>query len=293
MLKHDKTNAHAAKASFDHIYDQPDPESYFRELQPLDYRAPQSALPIFQSCIQSLQQLKGRQQLSILDLCCGYGVNAALINYALSLDDLYAYYSNDQRSALPLVQRLAADQDFFASCKASSSHQVVGIDVARNALAYARLTGLMQQSFSVNLESQSQAINDTLARVLLDVDLIIVTGGLSYIGATTFRRLLENIPQQQRPWVICFPLRISDFQKPIAEFNRFGLRTERSDDFFLRQRKFFDEAEHNRVIQHLRKLKLDPTGKETDGYLRADFYLSRPNADVIRVPLKQLMVPYA
>ena len=289
MLKHDKAKAQSAKASFDHIYDCPDPEAYFRELQPLDYHAPQSALPIFQACIQSLQQLRGRRQLSILDLCCGYGINAALINHALSMDDLYAYYTDDERAALPLVQRLVADKDFFTRRKTSSPHQVIGIDVARNALAYARLTGLMQQSFAINLENLTQPMNDALIRALLNVDLIIVTGGLSYIGVTTFRRLLEKIPRQQRPWVTCFPLRISDFQEPISEFIRLGLRTEWPTKLTFRQRKFLDEAERSRVMQHLQKMKLDPTGKEADGYLHAAFYLSRPNADVMRIPFKQLV----
>ena len=133
MLKQDTNAVRSPKASFDHLYDRPDPEAYFRELQPLDYRAPQSALPVFRACIQALQQLRKSQQLTILDLCCGYGLNAALLNHRLDLGDLYRRYTDDQRSALPLVQRLAADQDFFKQRRVAAPHQVIGIDVARNA----------------------------------------------------------------------------------------------------------------------------------------------------------------
>lgn len=112
MLIQDQDTGRSPKAGFDHLYDRSDPGAYFRELQPLDYRAPQSALAIFRACIHALQQLRQQRRLTILDLCCGYGLNAALINHRLSLDDLYSYYTDDRRSALPLVQRLAADQDF-------------------------------------------------------------------------------------------------------------------------------------------------------------------------------------
>ena len=261
----------------------------FRELQPLDYRAPQSALPIFQSCIRALQALRRQQPLTILDLCCGYGTNTALINHQITLDELYAYYTNVKRSALPLVQRLAADQDFFKSLKISLPHHIIGIDVARNALAYARITSLMAHSYAINLEYNAEPINDSLAQVLRSVDLIIVTGGLSYIGAKSFRRLLEKTPKEQRPWVVCLPLRISDFKPLITAFNRFGLRTEQLKSHTLRQRKFYDQAEQSRVITHLRDLQLDPTGKEADGYLHTDVYLSRPSTDVVRMPVQQLL----
>lgn len=288
MLKPEKETLPSAKASFDHIYDRADPESYFRELQPLDYRAPQSALPIFQSCISALQTLRHKQQLTILDLCCGYGTNAALINHQITLDDLYAHYTDDKRSALPLVQRLAADQDYFKSRKTPLPHRIIGIDVARNALAYARVSGLMAHSYAVNLETSTQPINDSLDQALRSVDLIIVTGGLSYIGAMSFRRLLEKTPKQQRPWIVCFPLRISDFKPLITEFGRFGLRTEQPNGHTLCQRKFHDEAERSRVMTHLCDLQLDPTDKEADGYLHTAFYLARPSTDVVRMPVQFL-----
>lgn len=165
----------------------------------------------------------------------------------------------------------------------------MGIDVARNALAYARITGLMAQSFAANLEDRSRPIDGALAQALRGVDLITVTGGLSYIGAVTFSRLLEKMPV--RPWVVCFPLRVSDFRQPIQAFARFGLRTEPLNGSSLRQRKFFDPAEQSRVMTHLNHLKLDPTAKEADGYLHATGYLARPSADVMRLPIKQLIKP--
>jgi SAM-dependent methyltransferase len=290
MLERNPAKPQPAKTNFDHIYNCPDPQSYFQVLRPLDYRAPQSALPIFRVCIQALQQLRGRERLSILDICCGYGVNAALINHQLSMDDLYNHYCASEHVVLPLVQRLIADRDFFERHKITPEHQVVGIDIAQNALAYARLTGLMQQSFAADLERKP--VSDALHDGIDNIDLIIVTGGLSYVGATTFQRLLELYsPRQQRPWIVCLPLRISDFQKPVAAFNRFGLRTEqfKSTELTFRQRRFSDSHEEERVLKKLRELKLDPAGKEAQGYLHGVCYISRPAADVVRSPLNRLI----
>lgn len=289
MLKGNPGNTSQAKTNFDHIYNCADPEPYFQALRPLDYRSPQSALPIFSACIRALQQLREREQLSILDLCCGYGVNAALINHRLGMDDLYDYYDDADRSALPLVQRLIADRDFFDQRKASPEHSVIGVDIAQNALAYARLTGLMQQSYAIDLERKP--VSTPLQEALGDVDLIIVTGGLSYIGATTFQCLLERFPRRQRPWVVCLPLRISDFRKPVEVFSRFGMRAEqiKSAGLTFRQRRFSDPNEEKRVLKQLHELGLNPAGKEAQGYLHGACYLARPSADIVHSPLNRLL----
>lgn len=45
------THEKEGKASFAHVYDEPDPRPYFRELGPLDYRTPAHAEPIFRRLI--------------------------------------------------------------------------------------------------------------------------------------------------------------------------------------------------------------------------------------------------
>jgi len=39
------------------------------------------------------------------------------------------------------------------------------------------------------------------------------------------------------------------------------------------------------VLEQLRELGIDPTGKESEGHLLADFCLSRPHADAVREPM--------
>ncbi len=50
-----------AKANMDHIYDQPDPRAYFRELQKHGYAIPGVAKPIFQKLISRLLDCGGRR----------------------------------------------------------------------------------------------------------------------------------------------------------------------------------------------------------------------------------------
>ena len=75
-----------AKANLDHIYDQPDPRAYFRELKKLRYAIPGAAKPIFQKLISSLQRRRD-DTICVLDLGCSYGVNAALLKHDLSMSE--------------------------------------------------------------------------------------------------------------------------------------------------------------------------------------------------------------
>ena len=43
------------------------------------------------------------------------------------------------------------------------------------------------------------------------------------------------------------------------------------------------------VLEQLRDRGIDPTGKESEGYLLAEFYLSRPARDVAEAPIEGLL----
>ena len=69
-----------AKADMGHIYNEPNPRAYFRELRELDYAIPGVAKPIFQKLIHHLQKNRD-DTVRVLDLGCSYGVNAALLKH--------------------------------------------------------------------------------------------------------------------------------------------------------------------------------------------------------------------
>jgi len=92
-------DANEAKANMDHIYDQPDPRAYFRELRKLSYAIPGVAKPIFQKLISRLRRQRN-DTVHVLDLGCSYGVNAALLKHDLSMPDLYDHWGEDDIAAL-------------------------------------------------------------------------------------------------------------------------------------------------------------------------------------------------
>lgn len=271
-----------AKASFDAVYNLPDPRAYFRVLEPLDYKVPQFAQPVFRRCIRVLRLLRRRDDITVLDLCCGYGVNAALVNHHLTLRDLYRHYGHPEFTALGAAEMFRVDRRFYAGRRRLRPVRMLGIDVADRALAYAEGLGLLDTGFAANLEEEKPP--DPLARLLARVDLVTVTGGLSYIGARTFAHLLDAMPEDRRPWIAFFPLRTTDVGGLIETFRDAGLTTERWRRL-IPQRSFRNASEREQALEQVRAAGFDPAGKEERGYYYAAFHLARPESDAIRVPL--------
>ena len=67
----------------------------------------------------------------MLDLCCSYGINAALLNHDHTLDALYARYCSTELAALSSDELVVADRAFYREHRHSHPVQVVGIDVAK------------------------------------------------------------------------------------------------------------------------------------------------------------------
>jgi hypothetical protein len=104
----------AGKASFDDVYDRPDPRAYFRMLETLDYQIPEHARVPFAFLARRVRDGTGDRRLSVLDLCCSYGVNAALLNCDLTLADLYGRYGAPELDTLSSEELIASDRAFYA-----------------------------------------------------------------------------------------------------------------------------------------------------------------------------------
>src|SRR5260370_26229501 len=86
------------KADFSDIYTQPDPREYYRTLHALDYQVRQQAVPVFRAVLAASRRA-GRTR-TVLDLCCSYGVNSAML---LSREDpsrVAARYADPRLAAL-------------------------------------------------------------------------------------------------------------------------------------------------------------------------------------------------
>ncbi|MFE0378498.1 hypothetical protein ACFW1M_23600 [Streptomyces inhibens] len=274
------------KADFEAIYNCPDPRRYFTTLQPLDYQIPHHGQAVFRAVAETLRRHRSdRPPLHVVDLCCSYGVNAALLNHRLSLTDLYGRYAV-QRPEFPTTRQLMEeDRTFFASRLHAEPFRVTGIDSADRAVDYARTVGLLDHGFAENLELDDPS--PAMRRTLAGADLITVTGGVGYISARTFGRLFDCVSSP--PWVAAFVLREVNYRPVSALLARAGLVTEKLTTRTFRQRRFADGDERRSAFEALAGRGLTVTGKEADGFYHADLYLSRPAADIAALPLVELL----
>lgn len=281
-------DAQTGKVSFDDIYDQPDPRAFFRTLSGFDYQIPEHGREAFALLARTLRDRRDRSSFSVLDLCCSYGINAALLNHDVSLADLFARYASAEVEQLTSEQLVAADREFYAE-RRHDPLPIIGLDAAPNAIDYAVAAGLLTAGSSENLEEDGPS--EELKNHLADVGLITVTGGIGYITEVTFDRLLGSTTVDDPPWIAAFTLRWVDMEPIRAMLKRHGYRLERLRGRTFRQRRFADDREREAALAHLRRLGIDPEGVETDGYHHAELYVARPQAEADAVPVDQLLAP--
>lgn len=276
------------KAHFDHIYDQPDPRSYYRTLCALDYEIPQRALPVMQALVAALpgDPVEDRPP-RVLDVCCSYGINAALLRFDVSLDELHQRYSSDEVDALSPAELAGADDAWFATRRRTQAPRVTGLDVAANAVAYGCRSGLLDDGWVEDLEKADPS--PPLAAELADVDLVTVTGGVGYVTEPTFARLVAGRADRPAPWVASMVLRIYPYDGITETLAEHGLVTEKLDGATFVQRRFADDAERDAALKGVLARGLDPAGLEGDGRFHAELFVSRPADDVARRPLRALL----
>lgn len=273
-----------AKASFDTLYDRPHPGRYFSALRPLEYKIPAYAQPVIEQCVSALAELLGKQRITVLDLCSGYGINGALLKYDVSMDELYKQY--DDRGVQPnLAQRISRDRKFLENRQRTDRDVfVIGQDIALNALNYAQTVGFVDATIKANLERRR--LHDNEARLVSGVDLVTVTGGLSYIGSATFERVLSAV--RQPPWILFFPLQHTPFCEIRDMIGSFGLETEEAPRP-VPQRRFKDERERRVILAESKQDATAPRDWPFGSYLEAKLCLARPAADIRALPLRRLL----
>ncbi len=283
-----ETSAHvrSGKAQFGHVYNQADPRGYFQTLRDFEYQAPAHGKRVFARLVQRRSEHLDREDVVVLDLCCSYGINAALLNHDLTLDMLYARYGSRELAALSTDELVVADRTFYDEHRRSHPVRVVGIDVADQAVSYAHCVGLQWAGSRENLETADPSA--ALARHLTSVDLITVTGGIGYITERTFDRVLEHASAEDGCWVAAFVLRWISYEHIAEVLARYGLVTEQLSGHTFRQRRFADDTERDYVLRELESMGIDPAGKETDGWYHSNFYLSRPVEHNLP-PLRELL----
>ncbi len=276
--------ANDAKTSFDNLYAQADPRSYFSVLGSLDYSIPDLAKPIFRQVAAAFQAVHGRGA-TILDLGSSYGINAALFRYPISVDMIRRRYARREMMALTSDEVRVLDRAYYASWPRVQAERFIAADVSPSAIDYALSVGLVDDAVAHDFE----AVDPTplVAEKLADVDLIISTGAVGYVSEKTFDALMRTTGRT--PWVVSFVLRMFDYEAIASRLERDGLVTEKLRSAAFIQRRFHDEDEAKQVIGILRGRGIDPTGLESEGFLAAELYVSRPREQVAALPLDWLV----
>ncbi len=93
----------------------------------------------------------------------------------------------------------------------------------------------------------------------------------------------------QNPWVASFVLRMYPYTPLEDVLTRRALVTEKLESVTFVQRRFHSEREYLDTLDVLRGRDVDPHGKEAEGLLHAEFFLSRPASERSRMPLESLI----
>ncbi len=273
------------KANFDQIYTREDPREYFRVLHGLDYIIPALARPIFRRLCDTLTELRGRP-INVLDIGCSYGINAALLRSPLSMDRLAHRYADLQAHGVTPSEVAALDRRYFESWPRPTNARLIGLDISKPAISYATRAGILDQGFAEDLETND--LSPQLADALGNVDLVISTGCVGYVTEKTFSRVLGAI-RTSNPWVASFVLRLYPFDAIQDVLARRRLVTDKLESVTFVQRRFHSEREYSDTLGALRAVGVDPRGKEEDGLLHAEFFLSRPDSERSDQPLERLV----
>ncbi|MEW4467538.1 hypothetical protein AB1K62_06890 [Parasphingorhabdus sp. JC815] len=272
------------KADMTHIYNQPDPRHYFRELGKVDYKLPDRAKPVFSPLINYLENRK-EAPVCALDLGCSYGINAALLKHDIDMDDLHKRWTDPQFDSATPEEIIDADRRFFNDLPVTNMATVIGLDSSALAISYGNKTGLLDAGMALDLEEEH--LPDATAKALLPVDLVMSTGCIGYVTETSFAKLMPVITQGRQPWLANFVLRMYPFDPIAQELAKHGYVTEKLDNEQFVQRTFVSREEQEGVLERLAHQGLDPVG-EDGGKLIAEFYLSRPKQDAEK-PLRDLL----
>jgi SAM-dependent methyltransferase len=247
------------KASFDDVYIGPDPRPFFGTLREFDYLLPQLAKPYFAKLIGE------HRATTVLDVGCSYGVNAALYRCDTTMDALYEHYTSEAARRLDRAGLLARDQ----ALPHSRDVRFIGLDNSAPALEYAHAAGFLDETLHADLERHEPT--ERQRAVLDDADLVISTGCVGYVTEKTITR----VAGARRPPMAHFVLRMFSYE-PIAEsLSVLGYDTVGVEGVF-RQRRFASAGEREQILDAVRATGRELHELETEGWLCAQLYLSRP-----------------
>ncbi|MGI9480609.1 MAG: class I SAM-dependent methyltransferase [Hyphomicrobiaceae bacterium] len=277
--------AHDVREEYEQVYAEPDPRAYFRVLHGLDYRIPELARTVFRNIIQAAAEARAERP-KVLDLGCGFGINAALLRYPIDMNRLAHRYRDLDAGDLAPERVMALDRNYFASWPSRIDVDYVGLDLSETTTAYAASVDLLDHAIAGDLENTDLSPSDQQA--IAGTNCLISTGCASYAGTTTFEKLFDAIGASP-PWLALFVLRTESVDA-VREFliDR-GLLVEKLEGVTFVQRRYHSAGEWTQALLALETRGIETEGKEADGLMHAELFVARPPEEAEAYPLEQIV----
>lgn len=259
------------KKDFSDIYTRKQPTPYLEEMKNLEYRIPDQTKPLYKHLAERVVNYK-KKSVKILDLGSSYGINSALLNHELIMSELDSFFLKDNPS--PSIK---STQDFFDDLPNNNSNlEFYLVDTSAQALDFAENAGLCNDSFCVNLEKE--IVPSRLQQAMQDIDLIISTGCVGYIGEKSFSKIFSQIENDKGPLpIFAFTvLRIFNTINIESVFKENNFELIKTKIGPLKQRRFYDKVEMNDTLDLLKHKNIETKNLEENGYYFADFYVGGP-----------------
>ena len=270
--------AKTAKTQFSHVYDCIDCRPYYCALQSLNYQLPDHVSSLVRQSLSELQRQCCLRRCVVLDVASGYGALSARLRHDISMESLLSRYLDPDIRQLTPEELVESDREWFCKHRASMEWpHVIGLDTSIPALEYGKSVGLYDAVFSEDLESFQPT--PELSAAVSQVDLIMESGGIGYIGPNTFERLLACCTEP-KPWVIMAPTRVSNATPVLNCLRNHGYSISSPSDSPVKHRLFSDSTELDKAVAEIGAKGLNPESYESSGYYFADLYIAKPMESV-------------
>jgi hypothetical protein len=237
------------------VYASPEPTAAFERLARLDERGPAYSATLIRYVLEAL----GNPDSVVIDLGSSYGVNAALVNHAVTLPGLYAHYRRDGNATVQW--RIEDDRRFFTASRRSDAVPVVGIDVSSAAVNYGVSVGLLTAGIASDLEQDRQ--DQDVSFVLRQATLI----SAAEPGHMGTRTIMTLVGASARPPVISgFLLRWQDVRPIVQSLAVAGYEFRADYRAVFPQRRFASALDRQTAREGLKRLGLGETAVENCGY---------------------------
>jgi hypothetical protein len=232
----------------------------------VDYVIPEQASPIIRLLIDGLSETK-RRSITVFEIGVSYGINPALARCNLKLDDLYEFYRTRDYNQFSHTD----DNLHFRSLRVDYKTRFIGLDRSINAVNYAINAGLIDDGIVCDMENH----NGDQWLDLIDVDLVISTGTIGYVGHKTISKVMSLFRQPKEvhhAHFVASPFRYDTISNQLETWH---LHSKRANKFFI-QRRFTDQKEVNAFsIDNERIIEGIPSFY-CNSHLLASLYISSP-----------------